>query len=112
LLRYRIDTDGTIGPREVWAETTHPSGGDGMAFAADGNLYVAHHGAGSVDIFDPRGEQIGSISVPGERVTNCAFGGPHRKTLVITECATGSLYAVELDVAGQPLFDGFSNQPR
>lgn len=108
LLRYRIDTDGTVGPREVWAETSLPPGGDGMAFAEDGNLYVAHHGAGSVDIFDPNGTQVGSISVPGAQVTNCAFGGPHRKTLVITECATGSLYSIELDVAGQPLHDGFS----
>jgi hypothetical protein len=28
--------------------------------------------------------------------------------LVITECDTGSVYSVELDVAGQPLYDGFS----
>jgi gluconolactonase len=110
LLRYRIDSDGSIGPREVWAQTALPSGGDGMAFAQDSNLYVAHHGGGSVDIFAPDGTQVGSISVPGERVTNCAFGGPDRKTLVITECATGSLYAIPLDVAGQPLNDGFSGR--
>jgi gluconolactonase len=110
LLRYRIDSDGSIGPREVWAQTTLPSGGDGMAFAEDGNLYVAHHGGSSVDIFAPDGAQVGSISVPGERVTNCAFGGPDRKTLVITECATGLIYAIQLDVAGQPLNDGFSGR--
>lgn len=110
LLRYRIENDGSVGPREVWAETTRPPGGDGMALAENGNLYVAHFGAGSVDIFDPNGAQVGSISVPGAQVTNCAFGGPHRKTLVVTECVTGSLYAVELDVAGQPLHDGFSGR--
>ncbi len=108
LLRYRIETDGTIGPREIWAETTLPSGGDGMAFAEDGTLYVAHHGGGAVDIFDSQGKQVSSIRVPGAQVTNCAFGGPDRKTLVITECATGSLYSIELDVAGLPLYDGFS----
>lgn len=112
LLRYQIDADGTVGPREVWAETTLPSGGDGMAFGEDGNLFVAHHGAGLVDIFDPGGTQVGSISVPGKKVTNVAFGGPQRKTLVITECVTGSIYAVELDVAGQPLHDGFSSKVR
>ncbi len=109
LLRYRIDTDGTVGPREVWGETALPSGGDGMAFAEDGTLYVAHHGAGAVDIFDVAGKQVGSIAVPGAQVTNCAFGGPGRTTLVITECATGSIYSVELDVAGLPLHDGFSH---
>ncbi len=108
LLRYRIESDGTIGPREVWAETTLPSGGDGMALAEDGTLYVAHHGGGAVDLFDPNGKQVGSIEVPGAQVTNCAFGGPDRKTLVITECATGSLYSIELDVAGLPLYDGSS----
>ncbi|MCO5220148.1 MAG: SMP-30/gluconolactonase/LRE family protein [Thermomicrobiales bacterium] len=110
ILRYRIDPDGAVGPREVWANTSQPSGGDGMAFAEDGNLYVAHHGAGAVDIFDPTGKQVGSISVPGKSTTNCAFGGPNRKTLVITECETGSLYAIDLDVSGQPLHDGFSGK--
>lgn len=108
LLRYRIDTDGSVGPREIWAETTLPSGPDGMAFASDGHLYVAHHGGGTVDIFAPDGSLTGTIAVPGKSVTNCAFGGPNRKTLVITECDTGSLYAIELDIPGQPLHDGFS----
>ena len=108
LLRYKIDADGTVGPREVWAETTLPSGPDGMAFAADGNLYVAHHGGGAIDIFTSDGFLTGTIEVPGKRVTNCAFGGSNRKTLVITECDTGSLYGVELEVDGQPLHDGFS----
>lgn len=108
VLRYRIDRNGAIGRREVWAETAKPSGGDGMAFAEDGNLYLAHHGGGSVDIFDPGGKQVGELSVPGASVTNCAFGGPGLRTLVVTECATGSIYGIELDVAGQPLHDGFS----
>lgn len=108
LLRYRLAPDGTVGPREVWAETTLPSGPDGMAFASDGTLYVAHHGGSAVDIFAPDGSLAETIPVPGKSVTNVAFGGPHRKTLVITECETGSLYSVELDVAGQPLHDGFS----
>lgn len=108
LLRYRIETDGTVGPREVWAETTLPSGPDGMAFGNAGILYVAHHGGSAVDIFSPDGKQIGTIAVPGKNVTNVAFGGPRRKTLVITECDTGSLYTVERDEPGQPLHDGFS----
>jgi gluconolactonase len=108
LLRYRIDANGTVGPREVWTETSLPSGPDGMAFAEDGSLYVAHHGGARVDIFSPDGSLTGTIDVPGKSVTNVAFGGPKRRTLVITECDTGSVYSVELDVAGQPLYDGFS----
>lgn len=108
LLRYRIEADGAVGPREVWAETTTPPGPDGMAMAADGRLYVAHFGSGCVDVFGQDGKQVGRIEVPGEKVTNVAFGGPGRRTLVITECATGSIYAAELEIAGQPLHDGFS----
>jgi gluconolactonase len=77
-----------------------------MAFAASGDLYVAHFGGGRVDVFDATGRSAGAIPVPGAKVTNVAFGGPDNRTLVITEVETGSLYRVQLDVAGQPLFDG------
>lgn len=108
ILRYRIHSDGTVGPRELWAETTLPPGGDGMAMAEDGSLYVAHFGSGCVDIFAEDGRQIGKIDVPGKEVTNVAFGGPERRTLVITECETGTIYGVDVDVRGLPLHDGFS----
>jgi gluconolactonase len=106
LLRYELSPDGTVGERTVWAPTTEPPGPDGMAFDANGNLYVAHFGSGTVDIFGPEGEQIGAIEVPGAKVTNCAFGGDGNQTLVITEVETGSLYRVRLSVPGLPLNDG------
>jgi gluconolactonase len=106
LLRYRIHTDGSLGPREHWADTTLPSGPDGMAFDANGDLYVAHFGGSCVDVYDPNGVRIDEIRVPGPNVTNVAFGGADGKTLVITEVATASVYRVRLAVAGQPLHDG------
>jgi gluconolactonase len=106
LLRYAINADGTIGPREHWATLSGPTGPDGMAFDANGDLYVAHFNVGRVDIFDPSGKEVEQIVFPGPKTTNCAFGGPDGKTLVVTECATGSIYQVKLNVAGQPLHDG------
>ncbi len=106
ILCYEINSDGTIGPREHFADTPAPSGPDGMAFDAEGNLYVAHFNLGRVNIFDPSGKLIDAIEVPGQQTTNCAFGGPENKTLYITECITHSIYSVELDVPGFPLFDG------
>ncbi|MGH2560441.1 MAG: SMP-30/gluconolactonase/LRE family protein, partial [Thermomicrobiales bacterium] len=44
ILRYAIKADGTMGPGEHFAATEPPSGPDGMAFAANGDLYVAHYG--------------------------------------------------------------------
>lgn len=106
ILRYAINPDGTLGPAERWATTTLPSGPDGMAFDANGDLYVAHYGGGSVDIFNPNGQQVDTILVPGTGVTNVAFGGENNRTLYITEVETRSLYRVRLAVSGLPLNDG------
>lgn len=106
ILRYPIDSDGTVGSRDVWAEVALPPGADGMAFDENGLLYVAHFGGGTVDIFDPDGTVVDRIPIPGEQPTNVAFGGPENKTLVITEVQTHAVYRVRLDVAGQRLNDG------
>ena len=60
-----------------------------MAFDEAGNLYVAHYGGGRVAFFDPAASCVGQIPVPGANVTNVAFGGPDRRTLVITDVETG-----------------------
>jgi gluconolactonase len=109
ILRYPLNADGTVGPREIVAETEEPSGPDGMAFDANGDLYVAHWGGGRVDVFDQSGRQVEEIRVPGINPTNVAFGGSENKDLTITEVETGSLYRVRMNVAGQPLHDGRSH---
>lgn len=106
LLRYAINPDGSVGPREQWADTYKPSGPDGMAFDDAGNLYVAHHSGGAVDVFDPDGKLVRKIEVPGPEVTNCAFGGPDGRTLVITEVSTGSIYRTRVETPGMRLHDG------
>ena len=105
ILRYSLGEGGSTGPREVWARTDEPSGPDGMAFDSTGRLLVAHYNMGRVDVFSPFGEQVDAITVPGNCPTNCAFGGPEGKTLIITEVETASLYQVEMRHSGQPLND-------
>jgi gluconolactonase len=105
ILRYEILADGSMGSAEEWAQTGEPWGPDGMAFDADGNLYCAHHNGARVDILAPNGEPIGEIPIPGAGVTNCAFGGPDRKTLVVTDVTSTSLYTVQMPIPGQPLND-------
>jgi gluconolactonase len=75
-----------------------------MAFDEAGNLYVAHYGGGKVAVFAPSGEMIEEIPVPGAKVTNVAFGDPDRRTLVITDVETASLYQARVDVPGLRLF--------
>lgn len=107
ILRYAINPDGSLGPREYWAELRKDgTGPDGMAFDRNGHLYVAHYGGGRVDVLDVDGTQIDEIAVPGRNVTNCAFGGPGNQTLVVTDVETGALFRTTVAVGGQPLHDG------
>lgn len=104
ILRYRINGDGTMGPREHWADVPPPHGPDGMCFAANGELLVAHHDGSGVDVFSPEGKWVEKIDIPGRYTTNCCFGGPGNSTLIVTDVETHSLYSVELSMSGQPLY--------
>jgi gluconolactonase len=104
ILRYRINGDGTMGPREHWADVPPPHGPDGMCFAANGELLVAHHDGSGVEVFSPEGGWVEKIDIPGRYTTNCCFGGPANSTLIVTDVDTQSLYSVELSIGGQPLY--------
>jgi gluconolactonase len=104
ILRYPVATDGTIGAREMFAPLPGEHGPDGMACDEAGNLYVAHYGGGKVAVFAPTGELAAEIPVPGANVTNVAFGGPDRRTLVITDVETASLYETRVEIPGLLLF--------
>ncbi|MDQ2654140.1 MAG: SMP-30/gluconolactonase/LRE family protein [Chloroflexota bacterium] len=120
ILRYAIAPDGAPGPREHWADMPRvsfpgagdadddlPTGGpDGMAFDEAGNLYVAYYGGGRVVIFARDGSLVGEILVPGANVTNIAFGGPNRRTAIITDVATASVYTAPVATPGLRLFSG------
>ena len=106
VLRYAVSPDGTVGPRTEWAQLEDGPGPDGMAFDADGSLYVAHYGASRVDVLDPSGRVTRHIPIPGLGVTNVAFGGPNGRTVIVTEVETGTVYRLRNPVPGQPLFAG------
>jgi sugar lactone lactonase YvrE len=109
VLRYPIVAHGAVGRPTVFAHLADTPGPDGMAFDAEGNLYVAHFSGGRVDVFNGDGREVDRIPVTGAQVTNVAFGGPDYETLVITECQTASLYRVRLGVKGQRLFGGLNH---
>lgn len=86
-------------------ETLDGGGPDGMAHDAHGNVYATYKG---IVVLDPDGKLIGRIAVP-EHPANCEFGGKDLKTLYIT--ARTGLYAVDMKVAGAPLFAGAPSTP-
>jgi len=75
------------------------SGGDGLAVDCLGNVYVTEHGERRVRVFSPAGDVLATIRVDAN-ITNAAFGGADRRTLVLTGAA--SLWSIELPVAGLP----------
>lgn len=84
---------------------------DGMAFASDGRVFVCTTVSGGVTVVSPTGKVEGHVEL-GEYATNCAFGG---STLYVTATRavdieasqrTGTLWAIETDTSGLPLFPG------
>lgn len=84
---------------------------DGMTIDADGNLWTALWGAGTVVCVNPeKGEIIDQIKLPVSQPACCTFAGADMKTLVITTAAhnvnlrdeplAGAVFSVELGVKG------------
>jgi gluconolactonase len=84
---------------------------DGMAFAADGRLFVATTISQAVTIIAPDGAVLEDIRL-GEYATNCAFDGPDlyvtatRETDIDAAARTGTFWRVETDATGLDLIPG------
>ncbi len=102
---YDVVRPGVTGDkRMLWQHENEACLPDGMAYDADGNLWVAAFGVGEIVVVSPAGETLEKYDAGGLKPTNCAFGGPDFSTLYITECETNCIYALETGVQGQKLF--------
>ena len=99
VIGYDVQPDGTVRNRRQFARLRDVeaarSGADGMAVDSRGRLYVTS--TTGIQVFDPRGEHLGTITVP-KKPSNLAFGGPDRKTLYIT--AGDTLYRLRMAAEG------------
>jgi len=111
------DKTGAISNRRVVVRIPGGGGGpDGMTIDADGNLWVALWGSGTVGKFNPQtGELLQKVIVPAPNVSSCAFGGKNLETLYITTARegmnadklkqyplSGGLFSVKPGVKGVP----------
>ena len=84
---------------------------DGMAFAADGRLFVANTVYQGVTVISPDGAVLDEIHL-GEHATNCAFDGSDlyvtatREADIEASQRTGTLWRVETDATGLELIPG------
>ena len=92
---------GTLGARRRLI-TIQPSEGlpDGMTVDAEGGLWVALHGSGTLRRYTPDGKLDRVVRVPPSMVTCPSFGGPDFEDLYITTMSYGMS---EAERSAQPL---------
>ncbi|MEW1861730.1 SMP-30/gluconolactonase/LRE family protein [Streptomyces sp. NBC_00669] len=88
---YRFDlADGSIGEREVFADTTGLDGvPDGLRVDAAGDVWCAFWDGAHLTRFAPDGSVRESVALPVLRPTSVAFGGPGLRTMYITSASHG-----------------------
>jgi sugar lactone lactonase YvrE len=85
---------------------------DGMAVDADGMLWVAMWGGGSVVKYDPKsGQMLEKIEIPAKSVTAMTFGGKNMDEMFVTTAKldtdlnkypdAGGVFRIKMDVKGQ-----------
>lgn len=79
-------------------------GPDGMAFSADGKLYIAVFGQRDVTVLGADGEVVERIQTMGKLPTNIAFALPGNKRIHVTEYELGQVEAFDVGADGFPLF--------
>jgi gluconolactonase len=103
--RLPLLPDGTVSRMGVFIQLSGGRGPDGMATDEGDGLAVAHPDMGAVWVFNHRGEPLFRIQSPrSEIVTNCAYGGPERKTLHIVDSVAGCVLTAKLPTAGRSMY--------
>ena len=100
IFAYDVQEDGRVVNKRVFARLHDipegkESGADGLAIDNEDRIYVST--ITGVQIFDAKGQYLGTIPVP-RQPANVAFGGPDKQTLYIT--AREGLYRVRLLARG------------
>ena len=84
---------------DVWANTgkviNNAHGPHGLAVGPDNAIYTAVFGVGVVRVFDPDGQLIRGIPLPGRRPTSCVVD-PSGQFLVVAETERGELLQVRI----------------
>ena len=109
---HRVCRLDDAGQPETFCQLSDGHVPDGMAFAADGRLFVATTVSGGVTVISPDGAVLAEIHL-GEHATNCIFDG---SVLYVTATKvpdieasqrTGTFWRVQTDATGGlPLLPG------
>jgi gluconolactonase len=112
IYRYAWAEGAVTGTRALFGNVIRPDapagwkGPDGMAFDANGLLYVAVFGQGDVTVLGADGAAVRRLPTAGMLPTNVAFALPGQYRLHVTEYEHGQMEAFQVDCDGLPLWDG------
>ncbi len=110
IYRYPIKNDPVFSRRTLFGNVIRAEappgfkGPDGMAFSADGRLYVTVFGQHDIIVLDENGERIERIETAGNLPTNVAFALPGNKRIAVTEYEHGQLEMYDVRTDGLPLW--------
>lgn len=76
-------------PRVFSDERQSGGDADGAVCDADGNVWSAHWGGGSVHQFDPSGKKLAIYKLPTSQTSCPAFIGPNAERMLVTTAAEG-----------------------
>lgn len=106
VIAHAVAADGSVSQRRRFATCRAP---DGLAVDAEGGVWVASYGGGSVLHFDASGRERKRVALPARLVSSCCFGGEDLRELVVSTQDNledprrgGTLFRIRLPVRGLP----------
>jgi sugar lactone lactonase YvrE len=93
---FRYDPVGPLGETMGVIDVEPPGRPDGMCIDAEGGLWVAVWGSGTVQRYSPDGSKLDELTVPASQVSSCSFGGSDLSLLFITTAS------VDIDPSSEP----------
>jgi len=113
ILRYALPADDELLGKPETFYDLGGSGGDGCAFDAEGNLWVADFhrpetGHGRILVLSPEAKPLAMLDLPTKLVSNIAFGGPSHDEIF---CTTGDAPGVFHATVGVKGFKGHPGVP-
>src|SRR5204862_5889642 len=97
---YDLSDSGTISNKRLLIQFPD-FGMDGMRCDADGNLYIARYGKGTVAKVSSKGELLKEITLVGKKPSNIAFGGPDGRTVYVTLQDLGNIESFRVATPGR-----------
>jgi gluconolactonase len=98
--KFNLDEKGNISNKTMFAEFPD-FGFDGMKCDAEGNVYVARYGKGTIAVLSPDGKLIREVQLKGKNCSNLVFGGLNGKLVFVTLQDRKCMERFRNDIAGK-----------